>query len=86
MSPNNFSHLGHGKFPTRTRDKMDRTIERFLEKLGNDIHKLLCSNKDVNSDNYHGLDSDRDTEEEVETAIRVFPDKGRYNKNYYPIQ
>jgi hypothetical protein len=83
---------GHGKFPKRTRSKMDRMIERFLESLENDIHKLLCSNKNIDSDNYHGLDSDRDTEEEVETAIRFFPDVlSRRNEDedgidFYPIR
>jgi hypothetical protein len=34
-----------------------------------DIHDHICSNYE---DDYHGLDSDRDTEAEVETAIRFF--------------
>jgi hypothetical protein len=38
--------------------------------LGNDVHELLCNN---DAENYRGLDSDRDTEAEVETAIRFFP-------------
>jgi hypothetical protein len=71
---------------------MDRMIERFLENLKNDIHKLLCSNTKLDSDNYRGLDSDRDTEEEVETSIRFFPDVlsrrigGRRHNTNYPIQ
>jgi hypothetical protein len=31
---------------------------------------MFCS---IDADNYRGLDSDRDTKEEVETAIRFFP-------------
>jgi hypothetical protein len=45
-------------------------IKEFLKNLGNDIHELLC---DIDVENYDGLDSDRDTEEEVETALRIFP-------------
>jgi hypothetical protein len=38
--------------------------------LGNDVHELLCNN---DAENYRGLDSDRDTEAEVETAtVYVF--------------
>ena len=32
---------------------------------------MLCDN---DFDDYHGLDSDRDTEEEVETTLRCFPE------------
>jgi hypothetical protein len=62
-----------GKFPLRNRNKIDVLVKEFLENLGDDIHDMLCDN-DVNSDNYCGLDSSRDTEEEAATAIRFFPE------------
>jgi hypothetical protein len=59
---------------------------------------MLCDN-DANGEHYRGLDSGRDTEEEVETAIRLFPDVLSRRKeivceddgdefvgNFYPIQ
>jgi hypothetical protein len=58
------------KFPLRNRNKIDVLIKEFLKNLGNDIHELLC---DIDVENYDGLDSDRDSEEEVETALRIFP-------------
>ena len=59
-----------GKFPLRQRNKLDTMIERDLLELGNDIHEYLC---DRNKDYYQGLDSSRDTKEEVETVVREFP-------------
>jgi hypothetical protein len=50
-------------------------ILTFLEQLEDDIHGMLCS-KHIEYENEHeyfGLDSDRDTEEEVEAAIRLIP-------------
>ena len=69
-------------FPLRQRNRIDELVEECIEKLGNDIHSMLC---DQNSgEDYRGLDSDRDTEAEVETALRHFPEVvsrggGRYN-------
>jgi hypothetical protein len=62
----------------RTRDKIDELVDTFLEHLKADIHGMLCSKYDANIEHedeyyYYGLDSDRDTEEEVEAAIRLFP-------------
>jgi hypothetical protein len=62
------------KYPNRTRNKTDELVERFLQDLGDDIHDMLCDNTDVDDEDYRGLDSERDTEEEVETAIRFFPE------------
>jgi hypothetical protein len=59
------------EFSFRTRNKIDVLTERFLRDLENDIFDMLCDNG-VND--YHGLDSDRDTEQEVETTIRFFPE------------
>ena len=35
---------------------------------------MICCNNNDSNNNYRGLDSDRDTEEEVETVIRFFPE------------
>jgi len=74
------------EFPLRNRNKTDEQIKKFLENLGDDIHDMLCED-DLR--NYRGLDSDRDTEKEVETAIRFFPEvlsRNGGDRNNYPIQ
>ena len=76
------------EFPTRQRNKIDDLVEEFLTNLGNDIHDMLCDQNE--GDDYCGLDSDRDTEAKVETAIRLFPEVlsrrgGEYN-NWFPIE
>jgi hypothetical protein len=53
-------------------------IKEFLEKLGDDIHDMLCESE--LGEDYHGLDRGRDTEEEVETAIRFCPEVLRRRK------
>jgi hypothetical protein len=74
----------YAECPFRTKKKIDRLVDAFLEELEDDIHHLLCNMKDDNaptadddsdsdSDEYYGLDSDRDTPAEVETVIRLFP-------------
>ena len=59
-------------YPKRTRKKIDRLAAEFLHKTELDIHDMLCE-ENPNADDYRGLDSDRDTEDEVEAAIRLFP-------------
>ena len=49
------------------------TITIFLEDLNHDIGDMLCD-QSYDEDEYRGLDSNRDTEEEVITAIRFFPE------------
>ena len=88
------------KFSLRTRNKTDELVENFLENLEDDIHEMLCDN-DFMAEDYGGLDSDRDTEAEVEATIRFFPEiltrrkedyedeYGPYDQfdgNIYPIQ
>jgi hypothetical protein len=60
-------------FPFRTRNKTDELVENFLQELGDDVHDMICDNH-IDADNYCGLDSKRDTEEEVEAILRVFPE------------
>ena len=57
----------------RTRNKIDILTEEFLDKIVNDIHAMICDLK-VGTEDYQGLDSDRDTEAEVETTVRFFPE------------
>ncbi|OEU06225.1 hypothetical protein FRACYDRAFT_255571 [Fragilariopsis cylindrus CCMP1102] len=62
-------------FSFRTRNIMDILIKEFLHKVETDIHEMLCERIECEYGlNYHGLDSERDTESEVETTIRCFPD------------
>jgi hypothetical protein len=78
----------HGKFPVQNRNSIDELVDSFLEQVGNSVHDLLCNN-DADADNYHGLDSDHDTEAEVETAIRFFPEVLSIREDHfaeYPIQ
>ena len=76
--------------PLQTRNKTDELVVEFLEELGKDVHEMLCDNNSLGGDvDYCGLDSERDTEEEVEAIVRVFPEVlhikgGRHH--FYPIQ
>ncbi|OEU23212.1 hypothetical protein FRACYDRAFT_233381 [Fragilariopsis cylindrus CCMP1102] len=60
------------EFPSRSENKTDELVETFLETLKDDIHDMICES-DYDDGNYQGLDSDRDTEAEVETVLRLFP-------------
>jgi len=51
----------------------------FCQQLGDDIHEMICDQND-DAENYRGLDSTRDTEAEVETALRFFPNLIRRRK------
>jgi hypothetical protein len=46
---------------------------------------MLCNNTRVGNDEYRGLDSNRDTEEEVETAIRLFPEVLSKPNHFYDV-
>ena len=67
------------KLPLETRNEIDELIEEFLNTVQSKIHGMICCNK---LENYCGLDSDRDTEQEVETAIRLFPEVLTTKKNH----
>jgi hypothetical protein len=81
-------------FSFRTRNKVDELIKDFLDKIKNDIHTMICDNDieyregENRYDDYRGLDSDRDTEEEVETTLRCFPELISLpsHRGFYPIQ
>ena len=48
-------------------------IQTFLDDLGRDIREMLCD-QTYEETEYYGLDSSRDTDEELRTAIRFFPE------------
>jgi hypothetical protein len=58
-------------FPALNRNDIDDLVDGFLEQFGNFVHDLLCSN---NTASYKGLDCDIDTEKEIETTLRLFPE------------
>jgi hypothetical protein len=60
------------EFPFQSKNKTDELVETFLENLKDNIHEMICE-RDLDDGNYQGLDSDRDTEAEVETVLRLFP-------------
>jgi hypothetical protein len=73
-----------------TRYKINPLVEEFLTLIKDDIHDMMCVLIHDHAD-YLGLDSDRDTKEQVETAIRFFPEVlsrtfTRETTKYYPIQ
>lgn len=84
----------------RTRNKIDILAENFLQLLEDDIHDMICDNNHYTDYIYDGLHSDRDTEPEVESTLRLFPeilvktklvkwvdeDGGQQRQEYYPIQ
>ena len=82
-----------GEFSLRSRNKINELARQFLKNLGNDIHDMLCETELI-GENYHGLDSDRDTEAEIETALRFFPELLSRTKKathgathrFYPIE
>ena len=59
------------EFSFQYENRIDALVETFLENLKDDIHDMICEFK--HNDNYRGLDSDRDTEAQVETILRLFP-------------
>eukprot|EP00751_Fragilariopsis_kerguelensis_P013342 CAMPEP_0170760910 /NCGR_PEP_ID=MMETSP0733-20121128/1846_1 /TAXON_ID=186038 /ORGANISM="Fragilariopsis kerguelensis, Strain L26-C5" /LENGTH=140 /DNA_ID=CAMNT_0011100771 /DNA_START=35 /DNA_END=457 /DNA_ORIENTATION=- len=75
------------ELPLRTRNTLNGLVKELLSRTKDEIHEMLC---DQNEENYQGLDSDRDTEAEVETALRFFPEvislRTENSGNEYPIQ
>jgi hypothetical protein len=75
-----------------TKNKIIALAEEILTHTEDDIHDMLCDNDIFNDTFYRGLDDERDTEEQVEIAIRFFPDVlteaklSKTNEWLYPIQ
>jgi hypothetical protein len=79
-------------YSTRIRNKIDDLVEPFLTAIKDDIHNMICYD-DPERNFYGGLDSDIDTEDEIEATARIFPDVLLRKTNYivgrfpyYPIQ
>ena len=49
------------------------SAREFVVALGADIHDML-TNPGITAEGYAGLDLTRDTEDEVETALRIYPE------------
>ena len=61
-------------FPSRLRDRtMVQFAQQFINNVKEDIHKMLTDTR-TEEMGYDGLDSERDTEEEVAIAIRSCPE------------
>ena len=75
-------------FPVRQRNKIIELAHRFVNSLGADIKEMVTDQRSV-ANGYAGLDSNRDTQKEVETALRHYPEtlseRGRQYGDY-PIQ
>ena len=62
------------KFPSQIRDRsIVRFAKQFITNVKDDIHQMLTDTHMV-EEGYKGLDNERDTEDEVETAIRCCPE------------
>ena len=61
------------ELPLRTRNKFNALVAKLLTKTKEDIHAMICKN-DIDYADYQGLDRSCDTEAQVETAIRFFPE------------
>ena len=60
--------------PSRLRDRtMVQFAQQFIANVKEDIHKTITDTRLI-EEGYDGLDSEKDTEEEVETAIRCCPE------------
>ena len=73
--------------PVRTRTNMLRFAQQFLDNVRDDIHDMITDTR-TEEEGYAGLDSERDTEAEVSTALGFFPqtlsERGR-RFGLYPI-
>ncbi|OEU05943.1 hypothetical protein FRACYDRAFT_257327 [Fragilariopsis cylindrus CCMP1102] len=61
------------EYPKRTRKKINQLVDNFLNEVEFDVHAMFCDN-DSNAHEYRGLDSSRDTKDEVEAIVRSFPE------------
>jgi len=86
------------ELPLRTRNRLNELVFELLTKMKKDVHEMICHNNSRDDDD-RGLDSSRDTEAQVETALRFFPevisqpcwedgdeDEGEGEGEEYPIQ
>lgn len=77
------------EFPPFIQEAIDEWKEEdagsFVTKIENKVLNLLKYNQYYGFDPTRGLNSDRDTEAQVELAIRFFPDLLSSKKGFYPI-
>ena len=62
------------EFPWQTRNKIVELAQQFVDGVGEDIHDMITDTRSTEEEGDEGLDSDRDTETEVEKAIRYYPE------------
>ena len=75
----------HSKLRDRT---MVRFAQQFIRNVKNDIHQTITDTRTI-EEGYDGLDIERDTEEEVEKAIRSCPEvltQRDERFQYYPFR
>ena len=70
------------QFPLRYRMKIDELINDCHTTLRDDIHDMIIDQRADDAED-EGLDSNRDTEPEVETALRVYPEVLSRRKSTY---
>jgi len=58
-------------FPEHQQNKINDLVGEFLQKLRNDVHKTITAQ---DADTYTGLDSKRDTKQQVRTMLQFFPE------------
>jgi len=77
------------EFPASVREAIDEWkdegADSFVTKIENRVLNLLKYNQYYGFDPKRGLNSDRDTEMQVELAIRFFPDLLSSKRGFYPI-
>jgi hypothetical protein len=61
------------EYPKRTRKKIKQLVDNFLNEIEFDVHAMFCDNNG-DAHEYRGLDSSRDTKDEVEAIVRSFPE------------
>ena len=74
------SLLRQEQLPVRQRNTIDVLVGEFQQRVGNDIHDMITDQRmsdemydDERDGTYEGLDNRRDSVEEVETALRIYP-------------
>jgi hypothetical protein len=74
----------YGELTEQERNTTDQLVGKFLEKIEDDIIGQFCK---YDADDNRALDSDRDTEAQVEAILRFFPQVlTRSHMGLYPIQ
>jgi hypothetical protein len=58
-------------FPPLIREKIDHLVDNFFDEMIAYTPELIFN--DGIGDEYHGLDDERDTQEELEATLRFFP-------------